>query len=211
MNPRPDVTVVRESDTTLVVDGDGGMGHLACHEGTRRAIEKATAHGCGVAVTGNHSHFGSAGTYTRMALEYDCIALSMSSHRQTVDPNASIWGMRNNSPLSVAIPTGQTPPLVLDMGSGLLPWEDGLFRHFPDVFFKELGLASVSHALAGVLAGVHRPQVTPPVSSWESDQGAFVAVFDPSSFVDPEEFKVRDGSVRRSGGQHAAASRPHGV
>ena len=35
VNPRPDVKVVEESATTLVLDGDGGMGYLPCWRGAR--------------------------------------------------------------------------------------------------------------------------------------------------------------------------------
>ena len=190
VNPRPEVTVTRESDTTIVLDGDGGLGHLACHPGAEAAIAKAVAHGCGVVVTGNHFHIGSAGIYTRQALAHDCIAVATSSFRHAVRPPKSIWSLRNYAPLSVAVPAGDGPPLVLDMGSSLLPGSRLLIRRFPAVFLKELGLASVAHALGGILAGVQRPEVTPPTSRWQSDQGAFIAVFALSSFVDPDEFKA---------------------
>ena len=44
-------------------------------------------------------------------------------------------------------------------------------------------------ALGGILAGIYKPELRPPQSKWESDQGAFIAVFDISRFLPVREFK----------------------
>ena len=41
VNAKPNIGVVRETATTRVLDGDGGMGHLPCREGTDWAINRA--------------------------------------------------------------------------------------------------------------------------------------------------------------------------
>jgi LDH2 family malate/lactate/ureidoglycolate dehydrogenase len=47
LNNQPDVRVVRETPTSLVVDGDGGLGYFPAHEGTSRAVDGGarTRHG----------------------------------------------------------------------------------------------------------------------------------------------------------------------
>ncbi|MXX15373.1 MAG: Ldh family oxidoreductase, partial [Gemmatimonadetes bacterium] len=41
MNPAAEPTTVRESATTLVLDGNGGVGHLTAYRAVHQAMEKA--------------------------------------------------------------------------------------------------------------------------------------------------------------------------
>ena len=189
VNPRPEIKVVDESTITAVLDGDGGMGHFPCYRGTRMAIDRAREHGVGVVTTRNHFHFGAAGKYSRLALEHDCIGMAVSSVRYHLDPENLVLGAAGASPLSMAFPAGEQPPLVLDMGAHLLPREPELFAQFPAVFFKSLGLGSALQVLGGVLAGIYKPEFKAPESRWESNQGAFIAIFEVKRFMPIDEFK----------------------
>jgi len=189
VNRRPNIRTVSETSTTRILDGDGGLGHFPCYHGTEWAISKAKEHGLAAITTNNHFHFGAAGQYTRMALEYACIGLAASSHRYSLDPENSILYASGESPISIAIPAGEQPPLVLDMGTALPPWDVRLFKQYPWVYFRDLGLGAILQALGGILAGIYKPEMRPPQSKWESDQGAFIAVFDVSRFFPAEEFK----------------------
>lgn len=187
VNPRPNIKVVTESPTALVLDGDGGLGYLPCYHGTQKAIAKAKKYGVAAITTRNHFHFGSAGNYTRMALDHDCIGIAISSHRFPLDPEALV-SSAGAGPTSIAIPAGEQPPLVLDMG-GVLPFTPEVFSQFPGAVFKSMGLAAVMRALGGVFAGIYRPEFQKPQSPWESNQGAFIAVFAVEHFMPPEELK----------------------
>ena len=68
-------------------------------------------------VTRNHFHFGGAGKYSRMALAEDCIGFATSAHRFTPGAGQSILSASGGSPMSFAIPAGQEPPIVIDMGA----------------------------------------------------------------------------------------------
>ena len=189
VNPAPRLAVEREMLTARVLDGDGGMGHLPCYEGTLWAIDKALECGSAAVTTGNHFHFGGASKYTRMAVERDCVAIAASSHRYGLDPDKTVMGASGGSPISVGLPGGEQPPLVLDMGCNFVPWDEALFERVPWAFFKQLGLAAVLQGLGGVLAGIHRPERVPPRSPWEANQGAFIAVFAVEAFMPADEFK----------------------
>lgn len=189
VNPRPKVKVVSETPTTRVYDGDGGMGHFPCYEGTKWAIEKAKEYGTAAITTRNHFHFGGAGKYTRMAIEQDCFAIAVSSHRSPLNPDSLIKQVNCTSPISVAFPAGKEPPFVLDMGAHMLPWDEELFARMPFAFFKELGIGAMNRAFGGVLAGIHLPQFMPPQSKWESNQGSFITVYDVKCFMPVEQFK----------------------
>ena len=81
VNPRPQVTVVSQSPTARVYDGDGGMGHIVCSEATDWAIAAAKEFGTAAATTRNHFHVGATGFYSRIAARQGCICICMSSHR----------------------------------------------------------------------------------------------------------------------------------
>lgn len=191
VNPRPEIRIVNETLTTRVLDGDGGMGHFPCYQGAKWAVATAKKYGTAAVTTRNHHHFGGASKYSLVALEQDCIGLAISSHRILIEPNKPIRNVNGGSPISIAIPAGKQPPLVLDMATGFLPPEDRFFEQMPWAFFKELGLGAVMSALGGSLAGIYLPQFQPPQSKWDSSQGSFIAMFDVQCFMPVDQFKQR--------------------
>ena len=78
----------------------------------RKGLTTETA----AATTANHHHFGAAGTWSRLALEHDCIGLAASSHRFYPNPESTVAGAVSGGPLSIAIPAGEQPPFVFDAG-----------------------------------------------------------------------------------------------
>ena len=190
-NSSPVVKVVSESSATVVLDGDGGLGYFPAHRGTKMAIEKALALGVAAATTRNHFHFGAAGNYSRMALVEDCIGMAISSHRYHPNPQATVMSASGGSPMSIAIPTGSEPPLVLDMSASFLPQQDELVLNYPTAFFKALGLASIFQAIGGILAGMYNEGFCYPGTGEGAapHQGAFVAVFDVKRFQELVPFK----------------------
>ena len=189
VNPRPSISVVSETRTTQVLDGDGGLGHFPCYQGTHWAVARAKEYGTAAVTTCNHFHFGGAGKYTRIALEQDCIGLAVSSHRFKINPESDVWGANSGSPISIGLPGGEQPTLVLDTGATFIDWDAEHFERDPWPFFKSLGLGAVLQGLGGILAGIYKPQFQEPQSKWESNQGGFIAVFDVACFMPVDEFK----------------------
>ena len=194
VNPRPNVRCINESPTTAVYDGDGGMGHFAAYHAAKAAVKKAKEMGLGAATSRNHFHFGSAGKYSRLALEADCAGFAVSCHRFRHSPDGPIATATGASPMSFAIPAGNQPPIIVDMATGIdakLPLEQA-FEQSPAAFFKMLGLSHVSHALGGVMAGIWLFDKPPdPPTIWEgANQGAFIAAIDISRFRPIDEYKA---------------------
>lgn len=210
VNPRPDVTTVRESETVAVLDGDGGMGYGPSHRGMQLAIDKALDHGLGAATTRNHYHFGAAGNYSRMALEHGCVGWALSTHRVALDPNSVIMSASGGSPMSLAFPTRNQPPLVLDMAAVFMGYRDELFQEYYALFAKSLGLAVALQALGGILAGIWRPEFQPPRSKWDSNQGAFLLAMKIDHFMEVEEFeRTLDDFVERARKMKPFPGMPH--
>ena len=191
VNPTPTITVVSESETTVVLDGDGGLGYFPAHQATEIAIAKAKKMGVGIATTRNHFHFGAAGHYSRMAVPHKCIGMAVSAHRYPLDPASTILAASGGSPMSIAFPTSSQPPLVLDMSASMLPQEQALMDQYHWVFMKSLGLGVAIQALGGILAGIWQPELADPGrSKWESNQGSFIAVFNIKNLMQVEEFEL---------------------
>ncbi len=188
VNPTPQVRVTRQTTTTRTFDGDGGMGHLPCKQATEWAVECALEHGTGTVTTRNHFHFGSAGKYTHIAAARGCIGIAFSSHRY--HPQNFVRGVLGASPISIALPAGDQPPVILDMASSMLDYDEELFARMPFAFFKELGIAAIPYGLGGVLAGIYKPEFSEPASKWISNQGSFIAAFSIEAFMDLAEYQA---------------------
>lgn len=121
LNPMPNITVVRESPITAVLDGDGGMGLVVGVKATEMCIAKAGAHGLGAVAVRRSMHYGMASYYSLMCLPHDMIGLSMTNNsRPTVFPTFGREPMTSTNPISVAAPTGREAPYVMDFASSVV-------------------------------------------------------------------------------------------
>ncbi len=183
INPRPRIKVVHEAPGALVLDGDGGLGYFPCWRGTEQIIAKAKSCGAAVLTTRNHHHFGAAGIYTRQAVEHGCIGLAVSNHRNERPPEQPVHRTITNSPLSIGVPAGEQPPLVLDMGSNILDFDLVQSADHFRPLFKALGLSNAVQILGGVVAGIYLESSRR--GPWTADQGSFIAVFDAAQLMPP--------------------------
>jgi LDH2 family malate/lactate/ureidoglycolate dehydrogenase len=117
INPRPNVSIVRELPGTATVDGDNGLGLVVGPKANAIAINKAQAVGSGWVSVRNTNHFGMAAYYPLEALKHDLIGWAMTNSTKLVAP---LWGaerMLGTNPLAVAFPGLDEPPIVIDMAT----------------------------------------------------------------------------------------------
>lgn len=117
LNATPNVTIVHETPSTAVVDGDLGAGLVVAPQAMKIAIEKARVAGSGWVAVRNSNHFGIAGYHSMMALEHDMIGFAMTNASPLVAPTFSKSKFLGTNPIAVAIPAGQQPPMVIDMAT----------------------------------------------------------------------------------------------
>ncbi len=60
-SPQTHLEVVKETETTALIDGHHGMGQVIAHRSMRMAMQKARAYGVGAVSVRNSTHFGIAG------------------------------------------------------------------------------------------------------------------------------------------------------
>ena len=121
MIAQPETDVVAETATTMLMDAGGGLGQPVSYRAMEKAIEKAKAQGTGFATVRNSNHFGIAGYYAMMALDHDCIGISMTNASVLVVPTFGRDAMLGTNPISVAAPAGEEWPFVLDMATSTVP------------------------------------------------------------------------------------------
>ncbi len=118
INVRAKIHPVRENLVTALLDGDGGMGHVVVTHATQLAIRKAAEAGLAWVGTLNGNHAGAAAVYTTMALAQDMICMYMTvANGNHMPPWGGVEPILGTNPISVAIPAGDEPPIVLDMAT----------------------------------------------------------------------------------------------
>jgi len=118
LEPRPHIVTERETATTAVIDGGGGLGLHVAPAAMEVAIEKARTAGMSAVTVHHVGHMGGAGYHAMMAMEHDMIGVAMStSGRATVLPT---WGAEprlGTNPIAWAVPAETMPPFVFDIGT----------------------------------------------------------------------------------------------
>jgi len=117
LNAEPTIQTTHETPSTAVVDGDLGLGLVVGPHAMKLAIEKAKNVGSGWVAVKNSNHYGIAGYHAMMALEEDCIGISLTNASPLVSPTFSKERLLGTNPISIAIPTKNQPPFVLDMAT----------------------------------------------------------------------------------------------
>ncbi len=121
IDPASPVSVIRETATTLVLDGGKGLGQIVAHTAMNRAIEKAEQSGIAMVTVRNSNHYGIAGYYAMMALPHDMIGISFTNAQPLVAPTHGRTAMLGTNPIAVAAPAGSERPFVLDMATSIVP------------------------------------------------------------------------------------------
>ncbi len=117
INPRPTISIVRESPSTATIDGDNGLGLVVGPQANRIAMDKADAVGSGWVSVRNTNHYGIAGYYVLEALKRDLIGWAMTNSTKLVAP---LWGgerMLGTNPIAIAFPGKKEPPIVIDLAT----------------------------------------------------------------------------------------------
>ncbi|NLM78201.1 MAG: Ldh family oxidoreductase [Ruminococcaceae bacterium] len=194
INPDPHVYATAETPTTVIIDGDGGLGYFPAYQGAEAIIEKARTHGLAAAVTRNHGHIGAAGIYARLLVENDLIAYVTSGTQLNLSPEQSIMRAAGGSPMSFAVPSGQESPMILDFGTmhdlyASDPHVSELFDLAPGLVFRSMGLGFMCQALGGFLAGITLDKNDAARTFKGGYQGSLIIALDINRFLPLDDFK----------------------
>jgi LDH2 family malate/lactate/ureidoglycolate dehydrogenase len=117
LNAAPKISIIHQTPSTAVLDGDKGLGLVTAPQAMKLAIEKAKIAGTGWVAVQNSNHYGIAGYHAMMALEQNMIGISMTNASPLVAPTFSKSRFLGTNPIAVAIPALNQPPFVIDMAT----------------------------------------------------------------------------------------------
>ena len=127
-NPITNFEIIKETETTAVVDGHDGMGQVIGYKAMSMAIEKAKKYGMGMVVVRNSCHYGIAGYYTSMATKAGCIGLTGTNARPTVAPTFGVQGAFGTNPLTLGVPTDE--PFDFNFDAASSTYQNGKLEYY---------------------------------------------------------------------------------
>ena len=106
INPRPKMTVLQETSTTAVVDGDLAFGQVVARRATEVAIERAARHGLAAVGVRRAYHIGRLADYVELAAARGFVGLmwTNAASAASVVPHGGIGRRLSTNPLAAAVP-----------------------------------------------------------------------------------------------------------
>jgi len=119
IKPGAQIEIVKETETTALIDGNWGFGQLIATKAMELAIEKAKKHGIGAVGAFHCNHIGRLGEYSLMAAKQDLIGLAVCNSGRLVAPFGGMERILSTNPITVAIPAGEERTFLLDMATSV--------------------------------------------------------------------------------------------
>jgi len=120
VDPNAEIAVVRESESTALVDGGNNFGAVVGVHATRLALEKAGKAGAAFVGVKRSNHFGTGAYYALKAIERNMVLMIMSNASQTMPPTGGVRPFIGTNPLAVGVPAGKAVPFLLDMATSVV-------------------------------------------------------------------------------------------
>lgn len=126
--PTTSLEILKETETTCVMDAHDGMGMVASYRMMEKLIEKAKKYGMAGGAICNSTHYGIAGYWTGMACKANMIGISGTNARPSVAPTFGIDNMLGTNPLTFTMPTDEDFPFNFDCATS--PIQNGKIEFY---------------------------------------------------------------------------------
>jgi len=120
LNPAPEIRVVQETESALLLDGHRGCAVVASHQAMSWCVERTRTRGTASAGIRNSGHFIAAAPYPTAAAKAGFIALAAANVTPLMPPPGGRTRTLGTNPLAFAAPTGGDIPLVFDMSTSAI-------------------------------------------------------------------------------------------
>jgi LDH2 family malate/lactate/ureidoglycolate dehydrogenase len=222
VNPRAGFSIIKEGPALALVDAHNGIGTVAASKAMDLAISKAKENGIGTVIVRNSTHYGSSAVHACRALDHGCIGLAFTNAGPEMAPHGGCEGVTGTNPWSIAAPSDQGFPVVLDIalttaGKGMMKWHEREGRKMPLDWaitpqgeetddpaaamlgpllpiggHKGYGLAFMSEAMTGVLSGGGFG-LMPYSDPKKLDVSHYFQAIDIGWFMEPDDYATRMG------------------
>lgn len=164
--PRRAMTVLRETDVSLALDGGNNNGMVVLHDAAEATIRKAGAHGLALVSVTDSWMSGRAAYYVEMIAKAGLAVFHTTGTEPLVAPFGGAQKALGTNPLAIAVPTAGDP-LVLDMGTSAFMYTEVQLR-------ERLGEPLPEHVAIG-------PDGLPTRDATQARRGALLPFGGPSS------------------------------
>ena len=123
INPRAEPRIVRETESTAVIDGGWQFGQVAARFAMEVALAKASRGGIAAVQLFQSGHVGRLGEYAAQALEQDMVGIVTTNNHgggQVLSPFGGVARRLSPSPIAIAVPGGNDFQIVLDMTTSVV-------------------------------------------------------------------------------------------
>jgi LDH2 family malate/lactate/ureidoglycolate dehydrogenase len=115
MLPYTECTIVSETPTTAVIDGNNGLGAVACSLCAELARKKAMENNLGFVALRGINHTGTMGYWSMKIAQDDMIAIVGTADEPLMAAPGGKSVVIGNNPFSVAFPSNKHPGICVDM------------------------------------------------------------------------------------------------
>lgn len=112
--------VVRESATTMVIDGHWGFGYVVAERAMQMTIARAKQHNVAATTIHRQSHIGRVAAYPLLAAKEGMIALMTADSGRSPKAVAPFGGREarlGTNPIAIAVPSDLAAPFCIDMAT----------------------------------------------------------------------------------------------
>jgi uncharacterized oxidoreductase len=116
------ISVVTDTATLLVVEGNRGMGQSIAWQTMQLAIQRAGEHGVAIVGLRNSHHLGRVGHWAEQAIGAGMASIHFTNvvSRPLVAPHGGAQGRFGTNPFTVGLPRRDAPPILLDFASSAI-------------------------------------------------------------------------------------------
>ena len=118
--PVTKIDIVKETETTVVMDANNGMGMVASYKMMEMLIEKAKKYGMAGGTIFNSTHYGIAGYWSTMAEKAGMIGITGTNARPSVAPTFGVEPMMGTNPFTFTMPTDEEFPFNFDCATSIV-------------------------------------------------------------------------------------------
>lgn len=122
LNGSPRLAFNRTRAGSGLLDADHAHGARATYAAIEHAAELAAEAGIGAVGIRNTSHFGPAGAYSIAAAERGLVGLVFGNSDSFVRLHGGAARFHGTNPISLAVPSGEANPWLLDMATSAVPY-----------------------------------------------------------------------------------------